>query len=339
MGFMRKLALITLVAGLFISTLSAGRYAGDFMMIGSGVRSLGMGGAFAAIANDGSAIYWNASGIAQIRESEVSAMHAFLYNGLASYENVSYCQPLPNGVTIGLNVTSLLVNDIPEFSESYLIGTNVDQRINNSAHHLPGVPDGEFNSTDILYQFAFAKHLHYDLNMGWLFFSVPLDLYMGGNVKFINRNLMSNQGTGTGLDFGFLVKTDLGILFDWDDLGTMNFGMNFQDLAGTEISWDTYSEHRDEVLFNSKLGVAFNQPIPQLNSTLTAAYDYDYVYDGSSHYGLQFSYKDLGSIRAGFYDKNLTCGASVNIYGVGVDYALLTNPVGITNRIGLKVNF
>lgn len=335
-----KRLIMTLTALLSMSIpLVAGRYAGDFMMIGAGVRPLGMGGAFSALADDGSAIYWNPAGIAQIRESEVSAMHAFLYNGLASYDNISYCQPLPNDVTIGINLTRLTISDIPRFDESYLIGTNVDQRINNSDYQLTGDPDGTFNSIDDLYQFAFAKHLFYKLNMGWLFFEVPFDLSFGGNVKFIRRNLMDNLGTGTGLDFGFKLKTDLAIIFDWDVLGKLDFGMNFQDIAGTDISWDTYSEHKDEVLFNTKLGLAIIQPIPPLNSDIILAYDYDYVYEGCDHLGIQWSYKDLGSLRAGYYDENITCGATVNVYGVGVDYALLTNPVGITNRIGLRVKF
>ncbi len=336
---MRKYILMIMAILAAAGALSAGRYAGDFMMIGAGVRSLGMGGAFAAIADDGSAMYWNPSGISQIRESEISIMHAFLYNGLASYDHITYCQPLPSDVTIGLNVTRLTITDIPVFAESYLIGTNVDERINNSAYQLPGIPDGKFSSTDDLYQFAFSKHFHYDLNMGWLFFALPLDLYAGANVKFIKRNILENQGSGTGIDFGVKMKTDLGILFDWDVLGKLDFGLNFQDIAGTDISWDTYSEHRDEVLFNTKLGVAVSQPIPPLDSELMLVYDYDYVYDGCSHYGLQWSYKDLGALRAGYYDNNFTCGATVNVYGVGIDYALVTNPVGITNRIGLRVNF
>lgn len=204
---------------------------------------------------------------------------------------------------------------------------------------LPGIPDGEFNSTDDLYQFAFSKHLHYDLSLGWMFFDIPLDLHAGANVKFIKRNILQNQGSGTGIDFGFKLRTDLDVLFDWEALGKFDFGLNFQDIAGTDISWDTYSEHKDEVLFNTKLGVAVSQPITALDSEVILAYDYDYVYDGCSHYGVQWSYKNIGALRAGYYDKNFTCGASVNLYGVGVDYALVTNPVGITNRIGLRVNF
>ncbi len=321
------------------TTLAAGRYAGDFMMIGAGVRALGMGGAFSSIADDGSAMYWNPAGISQIKKPEISAMHAFLYSGLASYDHITYCQPLPSDVTIGINLTRLTVSDIPVFSETYLVGTNVDERINNSSLQLPGTPDGSFKSVDDLYQFSFAKHLHYDLNMGWLFFALPLDFHLGGNVKFIKRSLMDNQGTGTGIDFGMKVNTDLGVLFDWEALGKLDFGLNFQDIAGTDISWDTYSEHRDKVLFNTKLGVAVSQPIPALDSEVLLAYDYDYVYEGCSHYGAQISYRDLGAIRGGYYDKNLSFGASVNVYGVGIDYALVTNQIGITNRIGLRISF
>jgi len=329
----------TLMIMISISQLNAGRYAGDFMAIGAGVRPLGMGGAFAAIANDGSAIYWNPSGIAQIKNSQINIMHAFLYNGLASYDNISFCQPLPNNVTIGLNITRLTVDEIPLFLEKYLVGTNVDQRINNSEYHLPGVPDGQFRSVDDLFQFAFAKHIHYKANMGWMLFEIPFDFYFGGNVKFIRRDLLDNLGTGTGIDLGLLVKTDLAPIFDLEYLGRLALGFNFQDVAGTDIAWNTITEMRDEVLFNTKIGIAVSQPVKKLKSDFVLAFDYDYVYDSTVHLGLEWNYNNIGQLRFGFYDDNVTAGVSTTIYGVGVDYALLTNPIGLTNRVGIRVDF
>lgn len=336
---MKKLIIIISLALVCVSPLIAGRYAGDFMMIGAGVRALGMGGAFAALADDGSAVYWNSAGLSQIRDSEVSAMHAFLYNGLATYDNFSFVQPLPNQVSIAFNATLLNVSEIPYFDERYLIGTNVDQRINDYNYHLPGVPDSEFDALDALYQFSFAKNIHYDANMGWLFFEVPFDFSFGGTLKLIDRNIMDNSGTGTGLDFGFRAKSDLAVIFDQEYLGDIAFGANFQDIGGTEISWDTQSEMRDEILFNSKIGVAVMQPLPALDSSVTLAYDYDYVYEGTSHYGVEWDYKERGSLRAGYYDKNFSAGASIKLYGVMLDYALITNPIGLTNRLGLRVKF
>lgn len=321
-------------------SLQAGRYAGDFMMIGSGVRPLGMGGAFAAVADDGNAIYWNSSGIAQLRETNITAMHAFLYNGIAAYDNISFCQPLPNEVTIGLNITRLTIDDIPNFSESYLIGHNVDERINNSLYHLPGVADGYFRSTDDLFQFAFSKHLHYDINMGWLFFEIPLDTYIGANIKYIKRQIDETIGTGTGFDLSMLLKTDLATIFDVEGLGKLKFGTNFQDIAGTEITWgETDNFHKDEILFNTKVGVAIEQPLEKLKSEVTIAYDADYVYKLTSHYGLDWDYNQMANLRLGYYDKNFTAGASVKVYGLYVDYAVVTNELGITNRIGLRMSF
>ncbi|MCK4980773.1 MAG: UPF0164 family protein, partial [Candidatus Delongbacteria bacterium] len=158
--------IIVILAVLFLSiSLYAGRYAGDFMVIGSGVRSSGMGKAFTAVADDGSAIYWNAAGIAQMRETEIGLMRAFLYNGLASYDNFTFCQPLPNDVTIGFNWTRLSIDDIPIFLEEHLVG-NPSFRSAYYEYNLTGEEDGWMTSTDDLLQFAFAKHVHYDLNLG-----------------------------------------------------------------------------------------------------------------------------------------------------------------------------
>ncbi len=336
---MKKKILIFALLLVATSALFAGRYGGDFMMIGAGVRSLGMGGAFGALADDSSAIYWNSGGLAQIRESEASAMHAFLYGNLASYDHLSYIQPLPNEVTIGFNITRLTVSDIPYFDEKYLIGTNVDQRINDSNYHLPGIPDGKFRSTDDLYQFSFAKNINLNADMGWQFFAIPLEIGLGANVKFIQRKIKDNLGSGTGFDIGVKIKTDMAILFDADELGALHMGFNFQDIAGTTVRWDTVSENRDEILFNTKFGIAVQQPIPQLDSEIVLAWDKDYVYGGTHHFGADWTYNEMASLRLGYYDKNFSCGASLSLYGAWLDYALITNPVGITNRLGLRFRF
>jgi hypothetical protein len=322
-------------------SLSAGRYAGDFMMIGSGVKPLGMGGAYAAVANDGNAIYWNSSGIAQIRNTDLTVMRCYLYKGLATYDNISVCQPLPNEVTIGLNLTRLTIDDIPLFLETHLIEhSNVDERINNSLWQLPGIPDGNLKSTDDLYQFAFSKHFHYDINMGWLYFAVPLDAYIGANVKYIKRQIGSKIGTGTGFDLSLLMRTNLAVLLDWDGLGDLSFGANLQDVAGTEITWgETENFHKDEILYNAKVGAAYVQPISYLASVVTFAYDSDYVYQRVHHYGVDWEYDERANLRFGYFDGNYSVGASLKIYSVWLDYAAVTNTLGLSNRIGLRLSF
>ncbi len=331
----RKIGLIIII--FILSRLYAGRYAGDFMSIGAGIKSLSMGGAYTAIADEGTAMYWNSSGISQIRKNEVSLMRAFLYDGLASYDNFSYCHPLPNGVTIGANWTRLTIDDIPIYNENHLIGTNIDQRAAFAEFQLTAVPDGKFKSTDDLYQFTFSKHIHQDADLGWFLFVLPIDYHLGINFKYIKRQMLEYTGDGTGFDAGFLFKTNLGMLVDQEWMGEIASGINLQDISGTNITWDTQAKHQDEILFNTKFGLAYKQPIKKYNSQVTFAYDKDFVYDKINHFGLEVNYKEKSKFRMGFYDNNFSAGLGLEISRFTIDYAFITNNLGNTNRVGVII--
>lgn len=335
---MKKIYIILTILIQF-TLLNAGRYAGDFMLIGSGVRALSMGGAYAAVADDGTAVYWNAAGVSQIRKYEASMMRAFLYDGLAHYDNITYCHPLPNEVTLGFNWIRLTIDDIPVYSESHLIGTNIDQRSAYADLQLTANPDEQFKSTDDLFQFTFSKHMHYDSDLGWFLYVLPIDYHLGTTFKYIKRKIMENSGDGNGFDLSFLMKTNLGLLVDQEWMGDISVGLNMQDVGGTVITWDTQSKHEDEVLFNTKVGFAFSQPIKKYHSSFIIAYDKDYVYNKTDHIGLEWTYKKDTKLRLGFYDNNFSAGAGVEMYGVKLDYAFITNTLGNTNRIGLGVRF
>lgn len=335
---MKKIYITIIVLAVTLN-LFAGRYAGDFMAIGGGVRAISMGGAYSAVADDANAIYWNTAGIGQIKQGQVFAMHAFLYNNLASYDNVVYCQPLPNNATIGVNWTRLTIDGIPYFDEKYLIGSNVDKRVANPGLQLTGDPDGEFKSTDDLFQLGFSKHMHIEFDLGWKYFKMPFDIYAGGNLKFIRRKLYENMGTGTGFDVSLLAVTDLGYIFNRNYLGKIKYGVNFMDLGGTDIKWDSRSDRVDEVLMNTKMGVALEQPLPFIKSSLLLAIDKDYVYEEQIHYGGEFNYDERISVRGGYSDGNYSTGLGISIYNFNVDYAFVTNNLGITNRIGLSFIF
>ena len=78
-----------LVAG----PVHATKLAGEFMALGGGARALGMGGAFAAVADDASAVYWNPAGIAGIEKRQALAMHAEQFGDLVNYNFGAYVQP------------------------------------------------------------------------------------------------------------------------------------------------------------------------------------------------------------------------------------------------------
>jgi long-subunit fatty acid transport protein len=68
-----------------------GTFGGQFLKISVGARGAGMGGAFVAMADDASAVFWNAAGIARIdpEKSQLSLNHANWPADL-SFDQVGY---------------------------------------------------------------------------------------------------------------------------------------------------------------------------------------------------------------------------------------------------------
>jgi hypothetical protein len=89
----RIAGLVLLLPIIIANPAGATRLAGEFMALGAGARALGMGGAFGAVADDASAVYWNPAGIAGIEKRQALAMHAEQFGNLVNYNFGSYVQP------------------------------------------------------------------------------------------------------------------------------------------------------------------------------------------------------------------------------------------------------
>ena len=107
-----------IIASLYVAALSVfalnwagsgtGGMPGAFMSWGAGARSLGMGKAFVAIADDATATYWNPAGLAGVTRSELTALHAALWGGTV-YDFISYVHPTQTGGTFGFSGTRLFL--------------------------------------------------------------------------------------------------------------------------------------------------------------------------------------------------------------------------------------
>jgi len=86
--------LLLAAAILLPARADATRYAGEFLRIGVGARALGMGSAFAGLADDGSAAFWNPAGLATLTSREVTLMHAEQFGSIVKYDFASYTMPL-----------------------------------------------------------------------------------------------------------------------------------------------------------------------------------------------------------------------------------------------------
>ena len=76
-----KLLITIFVLGIS-SHVYAGKYAAEFLRIGVGSRALGMGGAFVAVADYGTASYWNPAGLGNLSKHQVLFIHVQMFNNL-----------------------------------------------------------------------------------------------------------------------------------------------------------------------------------------------------------------------------------------------------------------
>jgi hypothetical protein len=94
----------------------------QFLKIGVGARGVGMGESFAAVANDGSALYWNPAGLTQLSRDEVFVAHTeYVADIKQEYLGVTY--HLTDADVVGLSLTSLHMADMEITTETQPLGT------------------------------------------------------------------------------------------------------------------------------------------------------------------------------------------------------------------------
>ncbi len=338
---------ILLVLGLMAMAgpAQATKYAGAFMENGGGARALGMGGAFTAVADDPSATFWNPAGLATLADKEILLMHSERFGDLIDRDFISYTQPVSWNVLggtssgIGISLIRLGVDDIP-FTEHLTdqLDTNDDGFVDDS--EIVGLLDLQ---EDIIYKSdqEFALMFSYGEQLGaW---------QMGASVKFVRQSIGQYSSMGVGADFAVL-RPQI-----WQRL---DFGLKFQDLTTTYLSWST---GRNELITPAIVpGLAWRQPMPDWNMDFTLAGSLESRFDNrgeadqmhsgafsaNAHLGLEVGFSQKVFLRAG-YDSgfeagNLTAGVGFRINPLTVDYAYAGDVLDIdevTHRISMSFRF
>jgi len=93
---------------LIFSVLSFGQDSQQYVLNGSGARAAGMGNAFTGLADDATAISWNAAGLTQLYSPEASVIGRFGFGSLdPDYQNVDI--NVETGSSFQLNFASLAI--------------------------------------------------------------------------------------------------------------------------------------------------------------------------------------------------------------------------------------
>ncbi|MBN3032614.1 MAG: hypothetical protein JW873_00780 [Candidatus Saganbacteria bacterium] len=274
--------------------------ADDATLIGGGARPIGMGRAFAAVADDADAIFINPAGLGGIKGPTAMAMFTNLL-GAVYYSEYSGAVPT-NAGALGLGYVTTGVNQIP----------TTDQNGNL-------VYTDYYDSLMILsYSSPIARWFGYGRNV-----------FFGFNYRFYNRGTsggVNESATGQSVDIGLKVFAT----------PYLSFGVCRQNILPISLGGVLHYSSGAEESFASltKVGLAA-RPIP-LGGDLLLVCDADLP--GSSgrpttlHLGAEYRILKYFTVRAGLDQSvdsitaertnwNPTFGLSTGFYGLRVDYA------------------
>ena len=119
---MKKLLLVLIILTAVPVSLLAGAF-DKGGVLGIGGRALGMGHAFTAVSDDGSAVYWNAAGLTQLDRAELSLFFGPLLNGKEYYTFMGFGSPFYQNTAWQLSVISLIHMDEYVTKEFTIVGS------------------------------------------------------------------------------------------------------------------------------------------------------------------------------------------------------------------------
>ncbi len=298
----------------FAQTTKTGTTAVQILKFNVGPRAIGMGGAFTAIADDITAVYWNPGGTANINTNEAFFNHTSLFSDV-SHDFAAFATNLSGIGIVGAFVSVLSMDEMKVRTIENPEGT------------------GEFfNYNTFIMGLNYSRYLTTNFAIGF-------------NVKYISENLWHMNSTGFAIDIGTLYK--IPVLNELRIASSIsNFGTKMQ-LSGRDGTVIYVSGAGNENLINSNIELdKFDLPlifrfgisadvIKSESSRLTIGVDAIHPNDNSEYLntGLEYAWNEIIHFRAGYNslfeansEKGLTFGFGLNyrifeLVKAKVDYA------------------
>jgi len=177
-------ALTVAVAGLLLLSCSlaygqakVGTTGAQFLEIGVSARADGMGGAFSAVADDATAMYYNPAGLVQLGGRE-AAFTLVSYPAEIQYMFAGVALPLTFGGVLGISVYGLDAGDIPKTTYEYSLG----------------VPGWTFGASDYALGVTYSRYLTDRFSLGV-------------TAKWIDELYEEERATGWAADVGTCYNT------------------------------------------------------------------------------------------------------------------------------------
>jgi hypothetical protein len=292
----------------YFSAAAAGTTTADFLNLPVGARAAGMGGAYTAISEEASAVYWNPAGLVQIPKLSAVFMRA-QYLEEISYQYAAYAHRLSyDSVVAG----SVLLTDIGSIKQTDISGNTL----------------GTFAPRDQVFTLAYSKAI-------LEFSDKDIDVSIGVSAKYIKSHISASARSYAG---------DIGIMtYNFADI-PYRLAVTASNIGGG-MKYDTES---NPLPLTFKLGAAVNPFRNMLFSTdvVLPKQNKPNVLLGAELATTPNELTRL-CVRAGLNTQQMRDGISGLSMGVGatlhffsLDYAYVPmGELGATHRISLTFDF
>ncbi len=275
--------------------------AGSFMRLGTGARALSMGGAYAGIADDITALYWNPAGLANIGKMDLGVTSIILPENTSS-NFAGFALPTDKS-RYGVFAAGLLEENSGGFQG----------QLN------PFDAPTSFSISNDLFMAGWGMHFQ---NLKYL----PGTLNVGGTGKVIQQKIGSANSSSWGADLGV----------QYQPIPEVSIGLTGQNLIAPVENFSgvpvpdakTYSlvpSYQKDL--NSEL-------------RMTVAGGLEYAAGVFERFiGCEFLYDQIVAFRGGLDSQGMTAGVGFRYDDFQVDYAVIFNQIAPSQIISLDVRF
>lgn len=278
-------------------------------ILGAGSRGISMGGAFSAICDDPSAIYYNPAGLRLNRYRALTVNHIQLFSGFtdANYDFVGLVYPTLSTGSLGLGIMTTGTGGIREFDQ-YSVET------------------GEISYRESQGVLGYAADLPFE-HIG--------KFTVGTSIKVLNQRVGDYSDNGAGMD--------LGLIYRQNYIEGLTLGCNLQDIIGAETKLRSRIDKLDRTIM---LGIGYSRDFgSSVRMTAAAQVDMPERADNDIRFGLECSIKNIINIRFGYDSEQITAGIGFSWRDYSADYGYFSreeagssHPVSLSMRYGMSID-
>lgn len=244
------------------------KYSNEFMNIGVDAAAFGMSNAVVASSSDVNSGYWNPAGLVNLKDKQISLMHASYFANIANYDYAAFAMPLDDRSAVGLSIIRFGVDDILNTTRL------IDEQGNIDYNRI-----SLFSTADYGFTFSYARKL-------------PLDGFnYGVNAKVIRRVIGDFASSwGFGLDAAIQFKNE-----KW------MFGLMARDITTTFNAWSIDEEKFAEIKGavdgqNQELPETTEITIPKLQLGAARKFVYNYDFSLLAEVDLNFRFAETNDV-------------------------------------------